>query len=173
MLELLNVDRFDEMYGIMEYSFPESERRSREGQRKLFADPRYKVAAQSDERGRLEAFLAYWQLEKVTFLEHFAVAADLRGAGLGGRFLDELLTALKKPVLLEAEPPETDIAARRIAFYERHGFVLNGYDYIQPPLGEGRDSIPLKVMTYGEGLTPESFNAIRAEIYAAVYKLKI
>ena len=49
MLELLNVDRFDEMYGIMEYSFPESERRSREGQRKLFADPRYKVAAQSDE----------------------------------------------------------------------------------------------------------------------------
>ena len=120
MLELLNVDRFDEMYGIMEYSFPESERRSREGQRKLFADPRYKVAAQSDERGRLEAFLAYWQLEKVTFLEHFAVAADLRGAGLGGRFLDELLTTLKKPVLLEAEPPETDVAARRIAFYERH-----------------------------------------------------
>ena len=118
MLELLNVDRFDEMYGIMEYSFPESERRSREGQRKLFADPRYKVAAQSDERGRLEAFLAYWQLEKVTFLEHFAVAADLRGAGLrGASGIPPVRGRLIRPLLCLDRPEiEAYLAGRGVSF---------------------------------------------------------
>lgn len=171
MLELLKRSQFEEMYAIMELSFPDSERRSREDQAALFEDDRYRVTVLRDDEGRVCAFMAWWQLESCTYLEHFAVGSALRGHGLGGRFLDELTAALRAPVVLEVELPQTDIAARRIAFYERHGFALNGYDYIQPPLGKGKEPLPLRIMSLGDKLTPEQFGAIRADIYAAVYKV--
>lgn len=173
MLYLSDTKDFDEVYDIMLYSFPESERRSKKDQLGLFSDSRYKIAAERGADGIICVFLAYWELNGVTFLEHFAVAEHLRGGGLGGRFLDELVKGLKGTVCLEAELPETSIAARRIAFYERHGFILNDYRYIQPPLGEGRVEQPLKVMSYGAALTKEQFENIRAEVYEAVYKTNI
>lgn len=171
MFRLLNADSFDEMYAIMEASFPRSERRSREAQRALFADAGYKVCAEADDDGRLRAFMAYWELNGVTFLEHFAVRPALRGAGTGGRFLDGLMLTLALPVVLEVEPPDGGIASRRIAFYERHGFVLNDYEYIQPPLGEGQPTLPLKIMSYKCALGREQFEAVRKEIYESVYKI--
>ena len=169
MLQSIKKEDFEFFYPIMKYSFPENERRSKSAQRALFDDARYKVAAERDELGKIVAFMAYWELDDVTYLEHFAVDRELRGAGLGGAFLDELTAGLNGPVVLEAEPPETEIAARRIAFYERHGFVLNDYDYIQPPLGKNRRPVPLKVMSLAAPLGREQFDDIRRKIYSAVY----
>lgn len=169
MLQSIKKEDFELFYPIMKYSFPENERRSKSAQRALFDDARYKVTAKRDERGKIVAFMAYWKLDDVTYLEHFAVDRELRGAGLGGAFLDELTAGLNGPVVLEAEPPETEIAARRIAFYERHGFVLNDYDYIQPPLGKNRRPVPLKVMSFASPLGREQFDDVRRKIYSAVY----
>lgn len=173
MLYLSDREDFEEVYDIMLDSFPESERRGRKEQFDLLSDARYKIAVRRGGDGRICAFLAYWELNGITFLEHFAVAEHLRGGGLGGAFLDELTESLKGTICLEAELPETDIAARRIAFYERHGFFLNDYRYVQPPLGEGRAAQPLKIMSYGKTLTAEEFEHIRAEVYAAVYKTDV
>ena len=173
MIELMTKTQFKDLFEIMDYSFPRNERRDMDEQLALFDDGRYKVACQYGDDGKLRAFMAYWELDGVTYLEHFAVARTLRGAGLGGAFLDELLKGLKPPVCLEVELPETDIAARRIAFYRRHGFILNDYDYIQPPLGKGRVPQPLKVMSYGAPLSRGQFEDIRGKIYAAVYKADI
>ncbi len=171
MLELIDKSCFDEVYEIMRRSFPENERRTKESQRTLFDDKAYKVAGVRGADGRLNAFMAMWKLDGLTFLEHFAVAENLRGAGLGGAFLDELLSGLGGLVCLEVEPEETtDMAARRIAFYGRHGFILNDYPYIQPPLGEDRAAQPLKVMSYGAALTKEEFESMRSQVYKAVYK---
>ncbi|MBR7146301.1 MAG: GNAT family N-acetyltransferase, partial [Oscillospiraceae bacterium] len=52
----------------------------------------------------------------------FAVREDCRGSGIGSELLDELIGTLPHPICLEVEPPETEIAKRRIAFYERNGF---------------------------------------------------
>ena len=161
MFELLTEKDFDGFFEIMEYSFPENERRSRENQLALFSDSRYKVAGIKDCGGNVCAFIAYWEEGGVTFLEHFAVAEDLRGSGLGGKFLDEFLKDRKKPVVLEVELPENEIAARRIGFYQRHNFVLNDFTYFQPPLGEGKKGVPLKIMSLESPLGQKEAEFVR------------
>ena len=69
----------------------------------------------------------------------------------------------RKPV------PETVLAARRIAFYERNGFFLNDFPYLQPPLSNGRDPVPLRVMTSGRAVSREEFERIKALLYTRVY----
>ena len=48
--------------------------------------------------------------------------------------LNDFLNHMEKTVFLEVEEPGTDLARRRIGFYERAGFCLNDFDYIQPDL---------------------------------------
>ena len=43
MTELLKIQDFDQMYAIMEASFPDDEYRGYEGQRQLLENPEYKV----------------------------------------------------------------------------------------------------------------------------------
>lgn len=72
--------------------------------------------------------------------------------------------------MLEVEPPETDTARRRIGFYERSGFVLNGYDYTQPPLGRSRSAVRLMVMSFPRPLDKNAFERVRGELYKEVYR---
>ena len=74
-------------------------------------------------------------------------------------------------ICLEVEFPDNEISRRRIGFYERNGFVLNNYPYIQPPISEGRNPVPLKIMTTDKGITEEQFNKIRALLYKYVYNV--
>ena len=71
---------------------------------------------------------------------------------------------------LEVEPPETETAKRRIAFYERNGFTLNHFPYMQPPLGEDRDPLPLMIMTTGGAIEKDEFEHIRKTLYKKVYR---
>ncbi len=168
-IEQAGVESFDKIYEIMEYSFPEGELRSREGQRKLFSDGAYRMAVMR-RGGEIGAFIAYWQLEHAVFLEHFAVRKELRGAGLGGNFLDQLLSGFEGMIVLEVEPPLSDIAARRIKFYERHGLVLNGYPYTQPPLKHGGKPQELMIMSRGRALDEAQFERLSRQIHAVAYK---
>ena len=72
-------------------------------------------------------------------------------------------------VVLEVELPEDSLKKRRIAFYNRHGFVFNGYPYIQPPMGADRHAIPLRIMSAPEPLSEEEFQTVRAKLYENVY----
>ena len=67
------------------------------------------------------------------------------------------------------ELPESDLEQRRIAFYERNGFCLNDYSYIQPPMTEYTHAIPLKIMSAPEKISEKEFRAIRSELYRYVY----
>jgi len=78
-----------------------------------------------------------------------------------GRCFDALLARFDKPACLEAELPETELAARRIGFYERHGFTVNAdYPYFQPALTPGGSPIPLHLLTTGGVRTPAELRAI-------------
>lgn len=46
--------------------------------------------------------------------------------------MEEYIRQSGKPVLLEVEPPLGEMEQRRIGFYERLGFHLNPYAYVQP-----------------------------------------
>ena len=172
MLERMRENEFDGTFGIMEKSFPTDEYRPYGEQRKLLTDPRYAVYVHHAENGAVDAFLAVWQFSDFAFLEHFAVSPTARGCGLGTRLLQALSQLLGCCLCLEVELPDTPIAARRIGFYERAGFVYHDYPYIQPPISEGKQPVPLRLMTKnacGSACKPE---AIKSVLYREVYRVQ-
>ena len=78
--------------------------------------------------------------------------------------LKAFLERFGKPFFIEVEPPEDELTRRRIGFYERNGFVLNDYDYVQPSLGEGKDPVPLRIMTWPRGMEKEELADIEQRI---------
>ncbi|MFD0670005.1 GNAT family N-acetyltransferase [Cohnella sp. GCM10027633] len=163
--------QFDRVYAIMQASFPNIERRTYEGQKALLANPHYRLFAESDGEGDAIGFIASWEFADFRFVEHFAVDPAIRGGGVGGRLMSGYLARSPKPVILEVEPPETEPTRRRVGFYERLGFRLNGYDYLQPPLQPGLPDLPLKIMSYPEPLSEPEFSTFRDTLYERVYRV--
>ena len=74
-------------------------------------------------------------------------------------------------LLLEVELPEEELSRRRIGFYERCGFTLHPYEYLQPPYHAEGEPFPLRIMTSGtNSFTQEDFQKCRDLIYRHVYK---
>ncbi len=174
VIKKLEIKDFDEMYDIMQKSFPTEEYRPKDEQFALFSNPRFSVFAFYDE-AKLCGFLSAWDFEEFAYFEHFAVLPELRGGGLGKELLAvavyECSLHGKRAICLEVDLPETQIALRRIAFYERNGFYLNDYEYLQPPISGGRNPVPLKIMTTGGKISEQTFKDIRAVLYKEVYRV--
>lgn len=171
MDDIVNDTEFDRAYAIMKASFPNIERRTYAGQKALLNDPRYRLLTETDDEGDLLGFLAAWEFPAFRFVEHIAVDPDTRGGGIGGRMMTAFLAVSPKPVVLEVEPPETELQRRRVGFYERFGFLLNDYAYLQPPLQAGQPDFPLKLMSYPRLLTDAEFDTCRETLYKHVYGL--
>ena len=130
----MNIERmqpadFDAVYRLLTQSFPATERRGAAGQRALFSDSAYRVDIRRAPDGGVQALIASWDFDDFVFLEHFAVDPACRSGGIGGRMLNAMLARCGKRACLEAELPETELAARRIAF----GKVLNaGQTCVEP-----------------------------------------
>lgn len=170
MLQEISKEKFDEVFAIMQASFPLDEYRPYEAQKALLSRADYRIYGVVDEgNGRIKAFLAVYDLAEFLFIEHFAVQSSFRNQGLGGLLIEEVVKQTGKPVCLEVEPPQTEVAARRIGFYRRNGFVLNTYPYVQPALSSGKNPINLCLMSYPRGLLEEEFGRVRKALYTKVY----
>ena len=160
--------------GGVEHTFADcyraGERRDKAGQRALLADSAYQIDILRAPSGGVQALMASWDFGGFVFFEHFAVDPACRNGGIGGQMLDALLARFDKPACLEAELPETELAARRIGFYERHGFTVNAdYPYFQPALTPGGSPIPLHLLTTGGARTPAELRAIETLVHTRVY----
>lgn len=164
---------FSELYEIMEYSFPDDERRDREAQRKAAKNPAFGVMTAS-ENGAVIGFITFWQLSGCVYIEHFAIARELRGKGLGAEMIKRFCERFYgRRIVLEAEPPSlSEIAARRVGFYNRLGFVLNGYFYLQPPYRNDGNPVELKIMSLGEPLSEDDFRDVKRLLYSDVYGVR-
>ena len=169
MITTLDITKFDEMYSIMEKSFPLDEYRPYEEQKALFENGYYSVYVEKEEV--IKGFIAVWDFSDFLFIEHFAVNPDCRNQGIGAQILKEVTTAFNKPLCLEVEPPEDELTKRRIGFYERNGFFLNEYPYIQPPISKGKNPVPLMIMSSGKPLSEIEFDNVKNTLYKEVYKL--
>lgn len=168
----MNEREFENIFALMEESFPESERRTYAGQKELLADQHYRLLTETDNNNQIVAFIAAWEFPSFRFIEHFAVDPILRGSGIGGKMLTAYMIESKKPILLEVEYPDTKLAQRRIDFYERLGYHLNSFEYVQPPLHKEQDNLALKIMSYPQLLTNEEFILYRKILYRHVYKIE-
>lgn len=99
-----------------------------------------------------------------------ATCPSLRGGGLGRRILDTFIRHAGQSIVLEVEPPTTDIATRRIGFYRRCGFRLWEHrTYIQPPYAADLSPLPLLLMVHGDLDEEKDFEHICHEIHTKVY----
>lgn len=170
MIERLKIQDFNKIYELMKMSFPSDEYRIYEEQKALLNNPAYCVYGLYNEFQDIKAFIAVWEFNNFSFIEHFAVNPENRNEGTGTYLLSEVIKLIPKPVCLEVEPPETEIALRRIGFYERNNFFLNDYPYMQPPMSKGKKAIPLLIMTFGRKIDEDTFKYIKSTLYAKVYK---
>lgn len=166
--------RFDEIYMVYEEAFPAIERRTKEGQEKVFENPSYRIRI-IEEEGEILAFLGYWELPGCIFLEHLATLKKSRGKGYGRVLVEEVLNEAEKPVFLEVEPvsEEDPMTGRRAGFYERLGFYLNPFFYQQMPLKPEDEPFRLMIMSYGAPVSEEEFLPYKKEIYELVYGVEI
>ncbi len=163
---------FDQAYAIMAASFPKSELRPHEEQRALLDKPEYRLLLLGDENGKPIGVAAVYDFPTVLFIEHLAVAPSLRGGGYGSKLLQMLMASTDKPLCLEVEHPDTEMAARRIGFYQRNRFFLNDYPYTQPPITRGQPPVELLIMSTGRTLEREEFEELKDLLYREVYHCK-
>ncbi len=161
------VDRIAVTY---EQSFPVAERRPFPLVRELI-DAHPSFTANALLRG--DAYLGFitsWEFEAFRYVEHFAIDASARNSGVGGEALRLFLGQNNQPVVLEVELPENDLNRRRIAFYERQGFVFYDQPYFQPPYHpEEPVSLELRLMTWGEVCLDRTFDEWTRLIHREVY----
>jgi GNAT superfamily N-acetyltransferase len=168
MLTVLKTSEFDQVFSIMEQSFPEDERRPFAEQKELLNNPVYKIYGLREKQAVI-AFAAVYQFDTFTFIEHLAVAPSHRNQGLGALILQKLGKISKDRICLEVEPPETEMATRRIGFYQRNGFSLCPCPYVQPAISKGRTPVPLQIMSTNGALDEAEFEMVKKVLYEKVY----
>ncbi len=169
-MELTYLDKkdFEELFTLMTRSFPSAEYRKKEKQYALLDDSNYELTVYKDE-GVIKAFIAIWKLGSFVFAEHLAVLPELRGGGIGSKFLKEYLSHISTPVVLEVEDVDDDIAKRRIIFYQRLGFKLSDICYNQPNFDNSDTIIPLRIMYYDKTNTLD-LSSVKNTIFQKIYK---
>ncbi len=164
------INDFSTFFTLMESSFPATERRSKEDAFAIFANhPLYHVIGYKENK-TVRAFLAYWQFDECTFIDHLAVDLHLRGQGIGSELMRRFLKTEKGIVVLEVEPVEDETARKRVNFYEHLGLFLNDFPYTQPSMQVGQPEIPLKIMSYPKPVTEKEFKFMRRQIFKNCYK---
>ena len=116
--------------------------------------------------------ITYWDFGHFYYVEHFAIAPSQRNSGHGKNVLYHLCRQINKPVVLEVEIPEEEIAIRRINFYKRNGFNLWEKPYMQPPYKAGDNYLPMRLMAYGNLECGKDFEQVKECIYREVYNTK-
>lgn len=162
---------FEDAFKIMEEAFPPHEMRTYEGQKALLVENEYRLVVKRIKGGEMVAFITAWEFDDFSFIEHLAINRKFRGLGIGTKFLKDFIKTHTNPVILEVEPGVTEIAKRRINFYESIGFYLNDYPHKQPALRKDTEPCELKIMSYPKPLNKEEFLSIRKTMFTRIYKV--
>ena len=155
---------------LYEQSFPPEERRSASG---LLSQGSHSDChiIKIDHQNILAGFCIYWDFSEFRFVEHLATAVDLRGKGIGQSIIQRLLGLGAEAVLLEVEPPSDTISQRRIAFYQRQGFVLLDTPYRQPSYLPGGTSLAMRIMISQPGLSSGQLKSMIKIVHERVYEV--
>lgn len=169
MIRFIDVTKetFDKVFKKMIAAFPYEERRDSWDQKRCFENEFYKFLEIAD--GDVPVgFISLWKYDGFVYIEHIAIDEDKRSGGYGSRAIELVKKLYGLPIILEAEAPETEQQIKRLVFYDRLGFKVNSYDYIQPSY-HGGDGIPLKILSYPKLLTQEEFDSFLKETRESAY----
>ena len=151
---------------LFEEAFPEQERPPFSTIRQRDAGQfHFLVAENGDEP---VGILTYWTFEELIYVEHFAIAEELRNQGLGKAVFLNFLSQQTEQVVLEIELPNTEEADHRMEFYASMGFFRNPQPYTQPSYHHDGRTVPMIIMSKYE-LDDDEFEEIRHLLYHKVY----
>jgi GNAT superfamily N-acetyltransferase len=154
---------------LFEEAFPEQERPPFSSLRHRDAGKfHFLVAENGDEP---VGILTYWTFEDLVYIEHFAIAEELRNQGLGKVVFLNFLSQQTQQIVLEVEKPHDEVSENRIEFYSSMGLITNPFDYLQPSYHGDQVTVPMIIMTKYE-INDEEFEEIRDILYRQVYKSK-
>ena len=156
---------------LFESAFPEEERppfgRLKKRDSKQF---RFLVATTEGDDEPI-GILSYWQFEEFTYVEHFAIAEELRNQGLGKAVFLNFMSQQTNQVVLEVDPSHDELSGYRMVFYASMGFVQNPQPYMQPSYHDDDVRIPMVIMSKLP-LDDDEFEEVRQQIYKSVYKIE-
>ena len=118
----------------------------------------------------LVGLISFWTLTNFIFIEHFVIRNSEQSKGFGTQVINQLLQEKSLPIILEVEKPVTEVAQRRIRFYERLNFKTCSGDYFQPPYSNGKNAVEMLLMSYPEEIRPDDFSTVRSKIHHTVYQ---
>lgn len=163
--ELQNRKKISRIFNRYERTFPEEERRNRDEFLALAENPDAFVYLIHEEDENI-GYAVIWELPYFFFLEHFEIFDDYRSRGLGTVTLEAMKEKFGK-IILETEPEtSSEIAQKRLGFYQRNGFNIIEENYLQPSYGEGKPSINLFLMG---NFLPENPEHLIKVIHKMVY----
>lgn len=152
----------DAAMALYRRSFPAHELRLWPDQQAVMNDPLYHFALCLLD-GALAGLILYWDFGAYIYVEHFCVEPTMRGHGLGTLILAELAKK-GKPIILEIDPLTDDVAVRRKGFYERCGYVANGFAHVHPPYQAANHGHALIVMSHPRALSQAEFDTFTVDL---------
>ena len=154
---------------LFEEAFPEQERPPFSSLRHRDAGKFHFLVAENGDDP--VGILTYWTFDDLVYIEHFAIAEELRNQGLGKASFLNFLSQQTDQVVLEIELPNTEEADHRLEFYQSMGFYRNPQTYTQPAYRKGGHTVPMILMSKYE-LDDDEFEEIRALLYREVYGVR-
>ncbi len=157
------------IYRAYTTTFPADERRNDEQFKALFEHPNAFVNSILWREAEV-GYLVLWKLSESIFVEHFEVFEEFRNQKLGSVVVKTLIEEHSN-IILESEPSYlSDIAERRIGFYQKNSLSIINESYIQPSYEEGKNPLELFLMA---SWLPEDIQAVEQEIHRTVYGVEV
>lgn len=160
------LDRVEKTYNE---SFPKEERRDFALVKKMLESVPVFALYLLTKKEEYVGFMTVWSFERFAYVEHFAIDSSARNGGIGSQAIKKIIATVDLPVVLEVEKPYDELSARRIAFYERQGFVLDTHPYRQPPYHANGDWLDMHLMIRGSIDMQVSYQEVKSVIYRQVY----
>ena len=154
---------------IYEETFPPDERREWSQIIDLLNNPDFSFTGIYRQE-QIIGFIIVWNLHEFSFIEHFAILESERGQGIGKHAIEKILSLISTLVILEVEIPESEIARKRIRFYEKLNFSICESEYFQPPYSIHKNKVKMLLMSYPKRIMDASFAHLKTKIYSSVYQ---
>lgn len=138
-------------------SFPVFEQRTEQQQKAAFASWRYHLDLYYKEEVFV-GFIAYWEFDRYSYVEHFAVHETHRSLGYGTQLLRLFMSKQANQVVLEIDPVVDEKSDARWRFYQRCAMSKNAYPHIHPPYREAYPGHSLIVLSSGGPLDQEVYD---------------
>lgn len=148
--------KYQQFKKLYTQSFPLFEQRTANQQKNAFADHRYHVKIYTQDADFI-GFIAYWEFDPLTYIEHFAINTSLRSKGYGSRVLTDFIAASVNQILLEIDPVVDPTSQARLKFYRNCGFHQNPYNHTHPPYRTQFAAHPLVVLSTNGQITENQY----------------